>query len=190
MGFIIVLFMVSFALIFIGSKSSNGNISKNKEVNNNNNLILENFNPSIIRSVGDYSFLISEAERKIAIRYDGVYRSEAPIQLDIDNISNLEIAQDNKTIISGGIGRAIAGGIIAGGVGAIVGANTAKQEKEVDSIEIKVATNDLNNPLVKLCLYGKEEKIRRRAFKEKYSPDVIYKHLEELIVILNIIKEG
>lgn len=146
------------------------------------NKALNVFKPSIIKDIADYSFLISEEENKLAIRYNGHRFHMKPVILDIDNISNLEISKNNQVIQSGAIGRSVVGGIIAGGFGAIVGANTAKQKEQVESIGIKFVTKDVCNPIIRLELYGVIEKI-------KYEPNTIYRQLEELIAILEIVKE-
>lgn len=46
--------------------------------------------------------------------------------LDFEQIIDCKITENSNIISGGGLGRAVAGGVIAGGVGAIVGANTKK----------------------------------------------------------------
>lgn len=154
-----------------------------------NQQVLMGFNPSIIKSIGDYSFLISEESKKLAIRYDGCYWKIEPVKLDIDTLSSFEITQDNAVISSGGIGRAVVGGVLAGGAGAVVGANTAKKIKEVSHVGVKFTTKDIQNPMIRVDLYGETEKLRGISNPDKYSPKVIIRQLEELVAILGIIQQ-
>jgi hypothetical protein len=63
-------------------------------------------------------------------------------------IINCEIIQDNSTIANGGIGRAVVGGLIAGGAGAIVGANTRKIKNVVSDLHISITTSNIDDPLI------------------------------------------
>ena len=65
-----------------------------------------------------------------------------------------DIVQDNE--VTGGIKRAIAGGIIAGGAGAIVGANTAKVK--ITSFGVIIYQDDLSIPQVAITLIDTETK--------------------------------
>lgn len=150
--------------------------------NRKNNEVLSGFKSSVVKDIADYSFLISEEEKKLAIKYNGGHFHMQPVVLGIDDISNLEIIQNNEVIKSGGIGRAIVGGILAGGVGAIVGASTVKQKEQIKNIGIKFITKDIQNPVVRLELYSV-------LVAYDYTPNKIYRQLEELIAILEIVKE-
>ncbi len=61
--------------------------------------------------------------------------------INFNNIISCEILEDNNIIVEGGIGRAVAGGILAGGVGAIVGASTRSSKKVIESLKVRVVTN-------------------------------------------------
>ena len=74
------------------------------------------------------------------------------IMIMFSDILHSEIVQDNSTIMGGGIGRAIAGGIIAGGAGAIVGATTRKSKDVVSDLRIKITTTNISNPLITVKL--------------------------------------
>lgn len=72
--------------------------------------------------------------------------------LKFSEILSCETVQDNSTIMSGGVGRAIAGGILAGGAGAIVGATTRKSNDVVSDLRIKITTNNISDPLITIKL--------------------------------------
>lgn len=54
-----------------------------------------------------------------------------------------EVLENNTAITKGGLGRAVVGGAIAGGVGAIVGANTRKSEIITD-LKLNIITKNIN----------------------------------------------
>ncbi|MBN1325169.1 MAG: hypothetical protein JW974_03035 [Alphaproteobacteria bacterium] len=71
------------------------------------------------------------------------------------DIVKVEVVQDGKTISSGGLGRAFALGVLAGGVGAVVGATTGRKisENKLTDLRIKITINDFKNPIVYInCL--------------------------------------
>ena len=55
------------------------------------------------------------------------------------NLLDFELIEDGETITKGGIGRAVAGGLVFGGAGAVVGAVTGKKTKSIcNSMRIKL----------------------------------------------------
>ena len=49
--------------------------------------------------------------------------------------------------MKGGVGRAIVGGALAGGAGAIVGANTRASKNMIYNLQIRIITSNINNSL-------------------------------------------
>ncbi len=84
-------------------------------------------------------------------------------------IIGCEIIEDNETILRGGIGRAVVGGALAGGVGAIVGATTRKTTGVINSLKIVIRLSDVENPHYEIPLI--DEKIERKTdkYKELYQ---------------------
>lgn len=72
--------------------------------------------------------------------------------IKFEKVVDCEIIQDSNVIMKGGVGRAIVGGAIAGGVGAIVGATTRKSTNIIDSLQIRIIANNTYNPLYMLKL--------------------------------------
>ncbi|WP_027398379.1 hypothetical protein [Anaerovorax odorimutans] len=68
--------------------------------------------------------------------------------LEFENIIGMEIIEDG--ISTNGIGRAVVGGALFGGVGAIVGSNTGK--KMVSNINAVIYTNCISNPQIGIIL--------------------------------------
>jgi len=78
------------------------------------------------------------------------------------SIVAFELLEDGESQISGGLGSALVGGILFGGVGAIVGGVTGikTSSKLCKSLMLKVTVNNMNNPVVMLTFledaYGVE----------------------------------
>ena len=83
--------------------------------------------------------------------------------LDFSDIVECEIMEDSKTIMKGGIGRAIVGGALAGGVGAIVASNTRKSNDVINNLHIRIITKNVSNSLHIINIIKSETK--------KYSPE-------------------
>lgn len=65
-----------------------------------------------------------------------------------DEILDFELLEDGGSIVKGGLGRAVAGGVLFGGVGAIIGGATGKRKSKptCTSLKIKITLNDMTTP--------------------------------------------
>lgn len=70
--------------------------------------------------------------------------------LNFSQIVDCKITENSNNISSGGLGRAIIGGALAGGVGAVVGANTKKSSTMLHNFSIDIITNDIQNSVVRI----------------------------------------
>ena len=61
-----------------------------------------------------------------------------------------ELVEDQTTIFSGGVGRAIVGAAVAGAVGAVVGAATKKSSDVTNQMSIHIYTNNVLDPLYEI----------------------------------------
>lgn len=61
-----------------------------------------------------------------------------------------ELVEDQTTIFSGGVGRAIVGAAVAGAVGAVVGAATRKSSDVTNQMSIHIYTNNVLDPLYEI----------------------------------------
>ncbi|MFR9553411.1 MAG: SHOCT domain-containing protein [Rikenellaceae bacterium] len=105
-----------------------------------------------------YCFFVDSDSRKVAI----VLFENDKIniyQIDFSSIVSIEQIKNGTTIYqkstSGAIGRALVGGVLAGGVGAIVGGSTAKQngKEKCTSLLTKIQLNDIANPSIEIVWY-------------------------------------
>lgn len=89
-------------------------------------------------------------------------------KIDIFKFSDIiecEIIEDSNTIMKGGLGRAIVGDVLAGGVGAIVGAITRKSKNVTNSLQIRLVTNNITASLYPLDLITSETKKDSTEYK-------------------------
>lgn len=103
------------------------------------------------------------------------------------DILEFELLEDDNTIeTSAGIGKAIAGGVLFGGVGAIVGANTAKRNSKtvIDSMKIRITLKDIQNPMEFIDVSNS----RLKANTEEYRKAI--ERAQKILSVLSIIKNN
>ncbi|GEM_PF-701053 len=90
-----------------------------------------------------------DKQRKLAIpgEIHNVDLIKSYTVIDYDDIVSYELLEDGGAVMSGGIGRAAVGGLLFGGVGAIVGASTGQTSNSTCSnLQIKITLNNPSNP--------------------------------------------
>ena len=94
-----------------------------------------------------------------------------PPLFDYDEIVDYQLTENGEQIASGGIGSAIAGGAILGGVGAIVGSNVGKKSSKTvaDSMQMRIS---LKNPyktqiLVNFIFISEKIKVGSLLYNER-----------------------
>lgn len=109
------------------------------------------------------------------------------------DIIGCEVIEDGETTYrkSGTLGRAVVGGIIAGGAGAIIGGVTAKghESKEVKTVDFKLLLRDTNNPSFRIRFFDAWEETARTKKSVKHSDSVYGPILRKAIDDLNTWKE-
>lgn len=99
------------------------------------------------------------------------------------DIIDFELLEDGDSISQGGLGRALVGGVLFGGTGAIVGGVTGKRKNKsiCNSLKIKVTLNDINYPVVYINFINTPTKKDGFVFK------TIYKEAHECLSVLQLI---
>lgn len=93
---------------------------------------------------------IDENNRLFRINGKSIFEYRNLIKYDVEN------HYEHKTKSKGGVGRAVAGGLMFGGVGAIVGANTAKHvtEDKLTGTTINLYLKDTHTNNISIYLIG------------------------------------
>lgn len=99
-----------------------------------------------------------------------------------DEVIDFELLEDGASIVKGGIGKAVAGGLFFGGVGAIVGSSTGKKKTKqtCTSLKIKITLNDMHAPTEYIELITSETK------KSGFLYQTCEKQAQEVLSILQI----
>ena len=156
--FIFVAIIILFATaIFYSSSKIRENADNIKSENRNIDIWLfeNNYHPNVDFSYNNMMhnvnarFMVDEQAKVVLLSKMG----KLPLVTSFDKIIGCEIKENN--IVTGGIGRAVVGGILAGGAGSIVGATTAK--KYVDLYDIIIYTNDIQTPQIIIDLINSKE---------------------------------
>lgn len=94
-----------------------------------------------------------------------------------DQIVSFELLENGESIASGGVGRAALGGLMFGGVGAVVGATTRSYKSVCNELKIKVTVRDYEEPAFYMSLLVVETKKTSMAYKDamKAAQDILSK---------------
>lgn len=95
-----------------------------------------------------------------------------PRIVNYSDILDFELIENGETVITkSGLGKAVAGGILFGGVGAIVGGTTSKKKSvtSISGLKIKVVVNDMNNPDSYINLITTSTKTDSFIYKNAYE---------------------
>ncbi|MCC0752919.1 DUF4428 domain-containing protein [Clostridioides sp. ZZV13-5731] len=130
-----------------------------------------------------------EDNKKWLVSKKSINDKKTPIIHSYEDIVEFELLENGETVTKGGIGRALAGGILFGEAGAIVGGITGKKttRKVVDTFKIKITINNIDNPIEYIELINKKTKTNSSAYEKAYKD--AHKILSTLSAITQSIKE-
>lgn len=126
---------------------------------------------------------IDENQKKWLVP-DGMFGGKKnPKVYNYSDIVDFELLEDGESIAKGGLGRAVAGGLLFGGVGAIVGGVTGgKKSKSIcTSLKIKITLNDISKPVVYIDF------IKASTKKDSIIYKSMYKSAQECLSVLQLI---
>lgn len=100
-----------------------------------------------------------------------------------NDIVDFELLEDGETVSQGGLGRALVGGVLFGGVGAVVGGVTGNRKNKgiCNSLKIKVTLKDMNNPVVYITFLNSQTK------KDGFVYKTLFKEAHECLSVLQLI---
>lgn len=103
------------------------------------------------------------------------------------DIREFELLENGNSVSSGGLGRAVAGGILFGGVGAVVGGVTGKKKNvsTVTSMQIKITTADMDTPAVYINFITGGTSYKTNSFVYRDFAKSAQEILSTLSVIVN-----
>lgn len=157
--------------------NENSNFFSNETISQDNS---QNFEPTI--KIGNY-FYINEKTKKWSIP-EGLFLKKVKRVHSYSDIVNYELIEDGNSISKGGVGRALVGGALFGGVGAIVGGVTGHKHKSTcTKLQIRITLNDFNSPVEYITLINSETKKSSLIYSSAY--DIAKKIISMLEIICN-----
>ncbi len=143
---VIVIFVIIFSVI-------NGNKQNDKKEQANRRMsFLKDYNLTHVDTTSnDFGTIAIDNDSKLFL-----YATNSNLlKLNFDDIIGFEILKDGETINKINRTGAVIGGVLAGGLGAVVGSQMNKQSKTVvKKIEFNLFTKDINNPTLKFMMYN------------------------------------
>lgn len=103
-------------------------------------------------------------------------------------LRSFELLEDDSEIVSGGVGKAIVGGALFGGFGAVAGAvaGNKKTKKTVDNMVLKINTHDINFPCIMITYINKTTKVTSNDYRKSLS--LAQETISCLEIILNALE--
>lgn len=88
-----------------------------------------------------------------------------------DQLISFDLLEDDETVTSGGIGRAMVGGALLGGFGAVAGGVTAKRKTKriVNTLTVKLTVNDFQTPCIMIPLLTNPVKVKSKEYEAAYN---------------------
>ena len=105
---------------------------------------------------------------------------------NFSDIKEFELLENGGSVGSGGLGRAVAGGILLGGVGAIVGGLSGGRSSVVNNLQIKITTKDIDRPAVYIKLISGSASFKTNSFTYKQ----LFKKAQDVMSTLSVIANG
>ncbi|MGV8906269.1 MAG: hypothetical protein ACOH15_06705 [Acetobacterium sp.] len=142
--------------------------------NNKEKEALSQFTPSkkISKVIGLGNFIELDEEKRQWIIPNGFLCGKKPPKVyRYDDIIEYELLEDGDTIIKGGIGSAIAGGILFGSQQSLVGGIAAgnKSKKSINSLKIKIAVKHAQKPAEYIKLIKYKTKVTSSTYLTSYG---------------------
>ena len=157
-------------------------INEIKEQLNETNKAIDNF--IISKNLGNYIYF-DEKNKKWTIPQGLIKKTINSNKIfSYNDVLSYELIEDGNSISKGGVGRAIVGGTLFGGIGAIVGGSTGhKQKQTCTKLQIKITLNNVDNPTEYITFISAETKKDSSVYKNSYS--VAQQILSMLEIICN-----
>lgn len=138
----------------------------------------------VTNKIGNYIHL-DENSKLIAFPTTYGKGENAPIYA-YNEIIGCDVLEDGESISKGGLGRAVAGGLLFGGVGAIVGGVTGskKTKQIIKSMKVKITVRNIANPTVYIPLIITETKSSSFVYSTAKS------NAEQIVSLINVILDN
>lgn len=129
---------------------------------------LDSFNPT--KRIGNY-VEFDDNNKKWLILSSILGKRNKSTVYEYSDIVDFELLEDGESVSSGGLGRALVGGALFGGAGAIVGGVTGKKKTRgiCSSLKLKITLKNINNPVVYVNFIETDMKKDGIIYKNAYK---------------------
>lgn len=109
--------------------------------------------------------------------------------IDLNKVIDIELREDNdivtKVSTASVVARGVVGGVVAGGIGTIIGGATAKSNSSssLKEISIRFKLSDMNNPYQEILVAYKKDGVSKEKQQE------VYKLFSQLELLVNDMKD-
>ena len=137
---------------------------------------------NITKKIGEFIYF-DENNKKWTVP-EGMFRKKINQSkiYSYNDIVDFELLEDGNSVEKGGVGRAIVGGTLFGGVGAIVGGVTGHKHKSTCSrLQIKITLNNFDNPVEYINFIWAETRKDKPVYKNSFNS------AQEVMSILQLI---
>jgi len=100
------------------------------------------------------------------------------------NMINVEVVIDESAVMTPSIGCAIIGGVLFGGAGAIIGALNAKINKQINSIVLRLYTDDIKSPIHDLLFFASSTPVSIKSSQVKTQLNLVNEWYGRLLTII------
>ena len=135
--------LVNFSVDEVRELVKRGEIEADRVMAEHDQVVVESMAFNATKKIGDL-LEVDESEQKWRIPV----KTGLPKIHTFDEIVSFELLEEGETITKGGLGGAIAGGLLFGGTGAVVGSVIGKKQSKpmCNSMSIKIVLNNMSNP--------------------------------------------
>ena len=103
---------------------------------------------------------------------------------DYSDILNFELLSNNTVVSSGGVGRALVGGVLFGGAGAIIGGLSGRKTRTKADLKIKITLNDISQPPIYIKLINYPMDVDGFTFRTQS------KNAQEILSMLDVMTQN
>lgn len=138
------------------------------KVKNTNNDKLASFTPT--KKIGSY-LEFDDNQKKWLLLSGLLGKRDKSKVYSYSDIVGFELLEDGESVSQGGLGRALVGGALFGGAGAVVGSVTGKKKSKsiCNSLKVKITINDINNPTLYISFLSTATKKDSFVYKSSYQ---------------------
>ena len=147
---LIILVVIAFVIALIVYIVMSFRENKHRRERHAEILTQNEYSKSIFHEDFDVALYFDEQKKQLVIE-NLLGRASCRV-VSYSDLLDCEVLVDNTTVMKGGLGRAAVGGVVAGGLGALIGASTTSSTDKTNSMKVRVITVDVSDALIEITI--------------------------------------